>query len=116
VVPAGTYDVWLKPADGNRAQRLEQKLQVPAGQVVEVGGTAAEGAAAGRRALKVHSPAIKLPPLKAIVVVKKADFGPDVPSNYKPVTQITSYEQELRLPSADEYDVLWIPQEGHYVR
>jgi len=81
---------------------LEQKLNVPAGQVVEVGGTPAEGTAAGRRALKVLSPAVKLPPLKAIVVVKKGDFGPDVPTNYKPVTQITSYDQELRLPSADD--------------
>src|SRR4029079_12354461 len=103
VVPAGTYDVWLKPADGSRAQRLEQKLEVAAGRIVEVGGAATEGTAAGRRALKVLSPAIKLPLLKAIVAVKKGDFGPDTPSNYNPVTQITSYDQELRLPAADDY-------------
>ena len=115
VVPAGTYDVWLKPADGGRSFKLEEKLAVAAGQVVEIGGSGERGVG-GRRAVKVLPPKVKLPPLKGIAVVEAGDFGPNVPSNYDPVVVGSGYQQEMPLPSAAEFDVLWIPESGKHVR
>ena len=37
-VPPGTYAVWVVPANGARAQKVEDNVRVPAGRRVKVGG------------------------------------------------------------------------------
>jgi hypothetical protein len=38
LVPVGTYAVWVVPANGAKAQRVEDNVRVPAGRSVRVGG------------------------------------------------------------------------------
>ena len=34
IVPAGKYDLWLKPASGGKAEKLEEKLEVKPGEAL----------------------------------------------------------------------------------
>jgi hypothetical protein len=67
------------------------------------------------RALKILPPGIKLPPMKTITVIAANGFGPEVASNDSPVVESKKYGEEIRLPSAREYDVLWVPEHGRSV-
>jgi len=66
---------------------------------------------AGRRALRVMVPVMSLPKLGKIAVVADNGHPPGVPY-YKPVLQVTAYGQEMRLPTADKYDIYWQPEVG----
>jgi len=68
-----------------------------------------------RRAVKIQKPRVKFPAIKEIVVVEAGDWLPDA-FNYDPVIAGKDYGDEIRLPSTDEYDVLWVPEEGKAVR
>ncbi len=66
---------------------------------------------AGRRGLRVMAPAMSLPKLGKIAVVEYGGHPPGAPY-YKPVFEATAYGQEMRLPTADKYDIYWQPEGG----
>jgi hypothetical protein len=66
----------------------------------------------GRRAIKVLQPTtLPLPPMKKMAVTKSNEYGPGS-SYYEPIAEVTKYEQEMRLPSAEKHAVWWQPEEG----
>jgi hypothetical protein len=66
-----------------------------------------------RRAVIVLKPRIKLPDVTRIVLVKGNASYYTVDSYRE--TEVTGYDQELRLPSDDEYELWWVPKEKEAV-
>ena len=76
-----------------------------------VRGNAPETVATGHRGIRIASPGLALPNLAKIAVVKNGDSPPGA-SFYRAVVEVSAYGQELRLPSADKYDIYWVPDGG----
>jgi hypothetical protein len=67
-----------------------------------------------RRAIKILRPGVKFPPLKTIAVFKAGSMSPNTAASYDPVTETSSYDQEMLLPSTAKYDIWWKAQSGHW--
>ncbi len=86
-------------------------LLAPKTETQVVRGQAPASGTAGRRGLRVMAPAMSLPKLGKIAVVADDGHPPGAPY-YKPVLEVTAYGQEMRLPTADKYDIYWQPEVG----
>jgi hypothetical protein len=101
------------------------------------GGTG-QGAYAGRRAVKLMPPEISLPPMRKLLVVESGQSGPKENEDYSAAqinartpglwlgsvgilsgderipfaAETSQYGEEIRLPSAGNYDLWWQPMEG----
>ena len=64
----------------------------------------------GRRAVRVLTPKINLPEVSSLALVKP-DAGYGTLSAYR-FADAPKYDQEIRVPSADPFDVWWIGKEG----
>jgi Mg-chelatase subunit ChlD len=90
-----------------------EALQKAVGQLQEKVAEAAEAPkkrGGNRRAIVVLPPKIKLPPVKEIRLYKAGSYSPLVPS--QGVEAVVKYGEEIRLPSADKYDLYWFPEKG----
>jgi hypothetical protein len=58
---------------------------------------------------------MELPPMAKMGLVPADGYGPDSAS-YRPLAEVKNYEMDLRLPSAEKFDVWWVPKQGRPVR
>jgi hypothetical protein len=83
---------------------------------LEVAVKKVEPAGGKRRAIRVLKPTgFELPPMLKMGLVPAEGYGPDSAS-YRPLAEVKSYDMDLRLPSAEKYDIWWVPKQGRPVR
>ncbi len=64
----------------------------------------------GRRAIKVQTPKVSMPDMSSIVLAKP-DAGYGTLNSYR-FADAPKYDQEIRVPSADPFDIWWVGKEG----
>jgi Mg-chelatase subunit ChlD len=85
---------------------------------LEVAVKKVEPAGGKRRAIRVLKPAaadFELPAMARMGLVAAEGYGPDSTA-YRPLAEVKGYDMDLRLPSAEKFDVWWIPAQGRPVR
>ena len=78
---------------------------------LEVAVKKVEPAGGKRRAIRVLKPAMELPPMAKMGLVPADGYGPDSAS-YRPLAEVKNYDMDLRLPSAEKFDIWWVPKQG----
>jgi hypothetical protein len=96
-------NIEIKELSGSAARR---------GPFIEVAkASVAKASTSNRRAIRVLKPQIDMPPMKSIIATKAGSSPPGF-TDYAPIQEITKYGVEIRIPTEEEFDVLWLPQEG----
>lgn len=70
---------------------------------------------AADRTVRFSSPLYFLPPVKAVVVTKAGEPGPDQPK-HAAVASVASLKDEARLPGDGPFDVWLVPKDGKPVK
>jgi hypothetical protein len=106
VVPAGSYDVYVKPS-GGRFIKLIDDVSVSQGEgvAVDINSNAA--------AIVYADPELDEFELKAISIV---DAGTDISKSHYPVQEAASFGEPMMVPANGSYDIVLQPVDGQPVK
>lgn len=96
------------------ADELNAAMGALAGEIAVVA-KPPEQVSSKRRAVKILTPQVEMPPMKKIMLAEAGQYANTVQNYVK--AEIEKYDAEIRIPSSTtQYELWWVPKEGRHIR